>query len=113
MSQSELGTSAGGVSQLQEVRATVRRADGRLVTVANVTATDTASGVLSLTVTARSSEPEGKGWPDIVITSGVVQLRAERSGTAPRTYTIDARGSDKAGNVSAATATCVVPLTKF
>ena len=31
----ELGTSSGGVNQLQEVRATVRRADGRLVTIAS------------------------------------------------------------------------------
>jgi hypothetical protein len=92
---------------------TLSPVDGRLVTVATVTATDAVSGVASLSVTARSSEPEGKGLPDIVIHGGVVQLRAERTGTAPRIYTIDATATDKAGNVSSATATCVVPRSRL
>src|SRR5205823_13578044 len=56
----------------------------QLVTVANVTAQDSVSGLAGFTVTASSNEPEngtgdGDTSPDSVITGGRVDLRAERS----------------------------------
>jgi hypothetical protein len=89
--------------------------DHRLVQVASVTAADGGAGVAGLTLAATSNEPEtgtGEGdiAPDVIVTGGVVQLRAERTGKgAGRVYTITARAIDQAGNVAAETATCVVP----
>jgi hypothetical protein len=66
-------------------------------------------------VTGTSNEPEdgpgdGNLAPDILITGGSVQLRAERSGTGTgRLYTLTATSSDLAGNDATATATCTVP----
>jgi parallel beta-helix repeat protein len=87
----------------------------QLVQVASVTASDSLSGLASLTVTASSSEPDsGTGGGDvpgdIVINGGTVVLRAERSpsGTG-RTYTIVATAKDLVGNTTTSTATCRVP----
>ena len=83
---------------------------------ATVTATDAGSGVASLVITGTSSEPEnglgdGDVGPDIFINGGVVQLRAERSGTlSGRTYTLTATAIDRAGNsATAGPAICFVP----
>lgn len=89
----------------------------KLVQVATVTASDALSGVApgSFSVTGTSNEPEaglgdGDTAPDIVITGGVVQLRAERSGKGTgRVYTLRAAAMDQAGNSVIATATCSVP----
>ena len=62
-----------------------------------------------------SNEPatglgSGDVAPDVVITSNVVQVRAERAGTGSgRVYTITASASDLAGNQVTASATCTVP----
>jgi hypothetical protein len=92
----------------------LRPANHQLVTVANVTAQDTIPGLASLVVSGTSNEMEngtgdGDTSPDIVITGGQVQLRAERSsqGTG-RIYTITALATDQAGNTASATATCSV-----
>ena len=87
----------------------------QLEQVATVTATDSLSGVSSLTVTATSNQPDSgtsnKDVPgDIVINGGTVFLRAERAPSGEdRIYTIKATASDVAGNTTTATATCTVP----
>jgi len=84
----------------------------KLVTVANVSATDSISGLAAINVNAISSEPADA---DILITGGasqpqVVQLRAKRLGTGPgRVYTVMAIATDMAGNTATATETCTVP----
>jgi hypothetical protein len=89
--------------------------DHRLVQVASVTAADGGAGVAGLTLAATSNEPEtgtgdGDIAPDVIVTGGAVQLRAERAGNgAGRVYTITARATDQAGNVATETRTCVVP----
>jgi pantoate kinase len=80
-----------------------------------VSAADAGAGVAGLTLVATSNEPEsgtgdGDIAPDVVLTGGVMQLRAERAGNgAGRVYTITARATDRAGNVATETRTCVVP----
>jgi hypothetical protein len=87
----------------------------RLVQVANVSASGGLSELASLTVTGSSNEPEnglgdGDTAPDVVIHDGIVQLRAERSGTGTgRVYTVMATASDIAGNETTVTTTCLVP----
>jgi hypothetical protein len=87
----------------------------QMVQVASLTASDSLSGVASLTVTATSSEPDsGTGGGDvpgdIVINGGTVLLRAERSPSGSgRIYTIVGTAKDVAGNTTTATATCKVP----
>jgi hypothetical protein len=89
----------------------------RLAEVATVTARDTVSGIVpgSFAVTGISNEPEnglgdGDTAPDIVISNGRIQLRAERSGSGPgRVYNLTATASDLAGNVATATSACTVP----
>jgi hypothetical protein len=94
---------------------TLSPAKHQLVQVASVTASDSLSGVASLTVTASISEPDsGTGGGDvpgdIVINGGTVVLRAERSPSGPgRTYTIVATAIDLTGNTTTSTATCRVP----
>ncbi|HET9218743.1 MAG TPA: right-handed parallel beta-helix repeat-containing protein [Terriglobia bacterium] len=94
---------------------TLSPARHQLVQVATITASDTLSGLASLSVTATSNEPDsGTGGGDvpgdIVINNGVVQLRAERSpGSKGRTYTIFATATDSAGNLTVTTAMCTVP----
>jgi hypothetical protein len=91
--------------------------NGKLVTVATVTASDALSGLVtsSFTVTGTSSEPQDPNNPDVVITKNssggyVVQPRADRLGNGPgRTYTLNAQANDVAGNAANATATCIVP----
>jgi hypothetical protein len=80
----------------------------QLVQVATVTATDSLSGVSTLTVTATSNQPDAPG--DIVINGGTVFLRAEHDPSGEdRIYTITATASDVAGNTTIAIATCTVP----
>lgn len=87
----------------------------QLVQVASITGSDALSGLATLNVTASSSEPDsGTGGGDvpgdIVINSGTVQLRAERSPSGRgRTYTINATATDIVGNVVVSTVTCQVP----
>jgi tannase/feruloyl esterase len=67
---------------------------------------DVAPGALSVAVTA--NEPLDDS--DVVISGGVVQVRATRAGKGTgRVYTIASHVSDLAGNVTATTATCTVP----
>ncbi|MEE9539453.1 MAG: Ig-like domain-containing protein [candidate division NC10 bacterium] len=89
----------------------------KLVEVARLKANDALSGLSpeSLYVYGTSNEPEdGRGYrnstPDIVVSGGRVQLRAERSGTGNgRVYTITASATDQAGNSAMTTVTCTVP----
>ena len=87
----------------------------QMVQVATITASDSGSGIASLGVTATSSEADsgvgGGDLPgDIVISDGVVHLRAERAPSGKgRTYTIFATATDIAGHATSLTATCTVP----
>ena len=82
--------------------------ENQIVHVADVSATDELSGVDSVDVLASSSEPGSDD--DIVVTGGSVDLRAERDGmSGGRTYTISARATDIAGNVTTVSAVCTVP----
>jgi hypothetical protein len=88
----------------------------KMVTVATVTASDTASGVASFAVNASSSEaPSSAGTADTQVTGSgtgprVVSVRADRDGKGNgRAYTITATATDAAGNTAAAVATCTVP----
>jgi hypothetical protein len=89
-------------------------ANGKLVTVATVSALSGLTTPSAFDVTGVSNEPANPG-PDIVITgSGMqprtVQLRAERSGGGDgRVYTITAAASNVNGDVNTAVATCAVP----
>ena len=66
-------------------------------------------------ITATSNEPEngigdGDLAPDVVISGGNVQLRAERAGNGKgRVYTIKAQSTDLAGNTTTKVTTCNVP----
>ncbi len=85
----------------------------QLVKVATVAAADAGSGLRSFSVTATSSQPQGRS-PDIfVLPLGphryAVRLRAEQNGNEARVYTIRARSRDAAGNDADAQATCTVP----
>lgn len=86
-----------------------------LITVANVTAADSLSGIAtgSLQVTATSNAASNKK-PAIVINNGVVQLRATvNPGSSTCTYAINATATDLAGETSTATTQCKVarPMT--
>ncbi len=89
----------------------------RLVEVASVTAHDGLSGVTpgSLTILVTSNEPsnarrDNEGAQDIIVTGGIVQLRADRSGSGTgRIYTLTASASDLAGNSTTTTTNCKVP----
>lgn len=90
--------------------------DHRLVPIGTIDSTDALSGLAApAVVTAASNEPEngtgdGDIAPDVVISGGTVQLRAERSGTGNgRSYTVVTTASDLAGNTATKTATCRVP----
>lgn len=82
-----------------------------------MTPTDGLSGLAprSFLVAGSSNEPdnatgEGNTAPDVVISGGVVQLRAEPSGSSNgRIYTVTATAADVAGNVANSTSTCAVP----
>ena len=77
--------------------------DHRMVRVADVTATDDGgSGVASLTAGATGG--------DVAVEGGTIWVRAEKSEQGlERTYTLTARATDVAGNVTEDTAECVVP----
>jgi archaellum component FlaF (FlaF/FlaG flagellin family) len=90
--------------------------NGNMVTVGTVSASDALSGLASFNVSAISSEPDDpKDGPDIAITGATpgpqtIALRAQRLGTGTgRIYTITAKASDIAGNVTTTNAACVVP----
>jgi hypothetical protein len=110
-----IDTTAPSFTGLPAPGCTLWPPDHRLVQVASVTAADGGAGVAGLTLAATSNEPEtgtgdGDIAPDVIVTGGVVQLRAERAGNgAGRLYTITAHATDQAGNVATETRTCVVP----
>ena len=82
--------------------------NGRMVKIAHVVASDALSNVAHLYVNATSSERARPG--DIVVNRGRVRVRATRDGRGPgRTYTLVATATDKAGNTTTGTGTCVVP----
>ena len=90
--------------------------DHRLVQVASINVADSTSGASgSPVITATSNEPEngigdGDLAPDVVISGGNVQLRAERAGNGTgRVYTIKAQTTDLAGNTTTKATTCSVP----
>jgi pimeloyl-ACP methyl ester carboxylesterase len=85
----------------------------KLVEVATIVASDALSGLDELAVDATSSEPaSGPGYgnaePDVVITDGVVQLRAERYSHEGRQYLLNTVATDLAGNVAEGDAVCIV-----
>jgi len=83
--------------------------------VARVTAVDHLSGVLpgSFHVTGTSNEPSGSGQISIISERPGqfdIWLEASRSESGDgRTYTLTARASDRADNVSTVTTVCIVP----
>jgi virginiamycin B lyase len=87
----------------------------KLVTVATITVSDESGAALtSLVVNVTSSETQGPGLPDFVVSpngSGgfIVRLKAERRGGGARAYTVAATATDAAGNVAHATSRCLVP----
>jgi endo-1,4-beta-xylanase len=87
--------------------------NGKLVTVATISASVAAGSLASFAVTVTSNEPLGAG--DVAIGgSGVqpriVQVRADRLGNGNgRTYTITATATNSTGVVTTAAASCVVP----
>jgi len=89
--------------------------DGKMVTVATVSAADALSGLAAFNVNATSNEPPDPDSADIVITGAgltarTVSLRAQRLGTGTgRVYTIAANATDIAGNTASQTADCLVP----
>jgi len=103
------------ISGMPAAGCTLSPAKHQLIQVATITASDSRSGLASLSITATSSEPDsGTGGGDvpgdIVINGGTVQLRAERSPASKgRTYTLFATATDIAGNTATSTATCTVP----
>jgi hypothetical protein len=89
-----------------------------MVNVPSVSASDVGSGLMSLTVTATSNEPDtgdGDTANDIAITgSGLgpygVQLRAERGGLlVDRVYAITIAATDMAGLTTSSSVSCTVP----
>ena len=92
------------------VKCTIWPPNNKLVEVAAVTASDNGSGVAAnaLSVSVVSNEPVDAS--DIVVQGGTVKVRAQRLGNGTgRSYVINARVSDVAGNSGSATATCTVP----
>jgi len=90
--------------------------NGKMVTVATVSASDSASGIASLTVNGASSEaPSSRGQADVQVTGTgiaprIVSVRGDRDPNGSgRTYTITASATDLAGNAAAAVGTCTVP----
>ena len=89
--------------------------NNKLVIVATVVAQDGLSGLTSFNTGVASSEPARQGQVDTVTTGTgldprIISVRATRLGNGPgRTYTLSASAADRAGNVTTAVATCVVP----
>ena len=107
-----LDVTAPAIEGLPPAGCSLSPANGSLVPVAVVAATDALSGLApgSLQVSASSSDPAAPGDPDVRVTSDgagglAVALRAARPG---RVYTLSATARDLADNVRTATATCVV-----
>ena len=74
----------------------------RMVPVADVTATDSGSGVASLTADATGG--------DVAIDGGTIAVRAEKADRGrARTYALTAHATDVAGNATEGAAECVVP----
>ncbi len=79
----------------------------RMVQVADIVGADAFSGVADLVVDVDVDEPAAG---DVQVAGGRVWVRAERDDLGDgRTYTITARVTDVAGNVSTEMGTCVVP----
>jgi hypothetical protein len=89
--------------------------NNKLVKVATVAAQDGLSGLASFNTDVASSEPASPGQSDATTTGTgldprTISVRATRLGNGPgRTYTLSASATDRAGNVTTAVATCVVP----
>jgi hypothetical protein len=81
----------------------------------NKTSSDRCDGAPATTCTAVSNEPDnglgdGDTANDIQWISGVLYLRAERSGTGTgRIYTITCTTTDASGNATSAVTTVTVP----
>ena len=107
------------ISGMPGAGCTVQPPDGRLVSVALVSANDNLSGLVphALNVNATSSQNTNSvADPDFVIAPDgngdiVVELRAESaaSHTGPITYTVSAAATDRAGNRTNVTTTCIEP----
>jgi hypothetical protein len=99
------------ITGMPAANCTIWPPDKRLVQIADIRA----SGSLSIKVT--SNEPVNAG--DIVVSGGVVQVRADRLGNGNtkgnalartgRVYTVVAKATDPAGSTAEATGSCVVP----
>jgi len=86
---------------------TVWSPNKRLVQIADIRATGPIAAN-SLVVEVTANEPVNAS--DIVITGGVVQVRADRNANGKgRIYTIVARAADLAGNAVVAQGSCIVP----
>lgn len=87
----------------------------KMVAVASLTASSGAAPIASFNVAVASSEPAAPGESDVAISTvgsaRVVALRAERDAKGSgRIYSFTVSAIDAAGNASAASATCRVPL---
>ena len=83
--------------------------NNKLVQVAALSGADSLSGIApnSLSVDVTANEPLSDS--DVVVSGGIVQVRATREGKGTgRVYTIASRVSDLAGNSTTETATCTV-----
>jgi hypothetical protein len=92
--------------------------NGKLVTVGSASASDSGTGLASLTVTATSNDPSTLPTDIAISGTGIqprtVQLAAKRPGTLQegRVYTLTFVATDNAGNVFESIRRCVVPHDK-
>ncbi len=88
-------------------------ANKKLVQIAAVTGVDADSGINPNSFSIKVTSNEAVDPSDIVITGGIVQVRADRLGKDDRIYTVMAQIADRAGNSSVvATGSCTVPTKK-
>jgi alpha-tubulin suppressor-like RCC1 family protein len=91
------------ISGMPPANCTIWPPNKRFVQIADIRVT---YGTLSIKVT--SNEPIDAS--DVVVTGGVIQVRADRLGKGPgRIYTVIAKATDSTGNTSEATGSCIVP----
>jgi hypothetical protein len=82
----------------------------QMVRIAEITFADQGSGIdpASVSIGVTSNEPVAPS--DIVVSGGIVEVRADRLGTGNgRTYTVTAQASDLAGNWTTTKGSCLVP----
>ena len=97
------------ISGMPPSACTIRAPNGWFIPIALVRASDGLSGLTpgSLKIEVTSNQ---KVKPlDIIVFEGLVIVRASQTGNANRIYTVVATASDRAGNVTTSTGTCVVP----